>query len=99
MMRDRFDAKLCRRPPHFQKVELAVVDLIILAAHEDARCHVSMVEPLGDGHDLLPVEHALHRAAGRQVFACVGRHPGHRGNLVAVAFAVNAVDGRKRIAT
>jgi hypothetical protein len=89
-MRDRLDAELRWRPSHFEKVELAIVDFVILAAHEDARRHVTFAEPLGNDHDLLPVERALHRAPGCEVFPYVGTL-GHGGSLVRDAFAVNTI--------
>ncbi len=89
MMRNGFDAELRRRASHFEEVELPVVDLIVLAAHEDARRHVSFAEPLGDDHDLLPVERMLHRAPGCQMFPYVGRDLGHPCSLDRAAFAVN----------
>jgi hypothetical protein len=67
LLHGRFNSKLCRGLAHLEKIKLAVVDVIIFAAHQHACDHAAVLISLRDGVNLLPLKHALYRSAGRQM--------------------------------
>ncbi len=68
-----FETELCRRFPHFEKIKLAVVDIVIVAAHQHASGYSAVMKLLGNGVNLRPLKDTFYRVSGRQMAAHVRR--------------------------
>ncbi len=71
MFHRRLEQYLLRSTAHFKKIELAIVDIVILSIDQNACRDLSTGELLGDNNNFVAIESTLDGVPGRQVPASI----------------------------